>query len=98
MGTHAIGVNNPQAITFHPATGILYAIHDHFSMSNNAALSTYDFTAEMATELCELPFGIVESVGGGNDTYGWGGLAFGPKCSGLFCDGFESGDTSAWTQ
>ncbi|MCP3958821.1 MAG: hypothetical protein GY719_13290 [bacterium] len=95
MGTQSIGVSNPQAITFHPATGILYAIHDHFSASNNAALSTYDFTTEMATELCELPFGIVESVGGGNDTYGWGGLAFAPDC-GIFCDGFESGDTSAW--
>jgi hypothetical protein len=78
MGNHTVGVNNLQEIAFHPETGALYAIHDRFSSSNNAALSTYNFTTEMSTELCELPFGIVETVGGGNDTYGWGGLAFAP--------------------
>ncbi|MFT4541184.1 MAG: hypothetical protein ACI835_003645 [Planctomycetota bacterium] len=79
MGNHTMGVNNPQAITFHPETGVLYSIHDHSAGNNNAALATYDFTAEMATTICVLPFGIVESVGGGNDTYGWGGLAFIPN-------------------
>ena len=82
FGNHTVGVPNLQEIAFHPQTGVLYAIHDHFSLSNNAALSTYNFTTEMSTELCELPFGIVETVGGGGDTYGWGGLAFAPCCSG----------------
>ena len=79
FGNHTVGVNNLQEIAFHPATGELYAIHDHFSQSNNAALSVYNFTTERSTELGELPFGIVESVGGGNDTYGWGGLTFAPS-------------------
>ena len=83
FGNHTVGVPNLQEIAFHPQTGVLYAIQDHFSSSNNAALSTYNFTTEMSTELCELPFGIVETVGGGNDTYGWGGLAFAPCCPGV---------------
>ncbi len=74
MGNHTVGVPNLQEIAFHPGTGDLYAIHDHFSQSNNAVLSVYNFTTETATAWGELPFGIVESVGGGNDTYGWGGL------------------------
>ena len=79
FGNHTIGVPNLQEIAFHPVSGLLYSIHDHFSSSNNATLSTYDFSTEMATELGELPFGIVEQGPCcGNDTYGWGGLAFAP--------------------
>jgi len=79
FGNHTVAVNNLQEIAFHPDTGDLYAIHDHFSQSNNAALSIYKFSTETAAEWGELPFGIVETVGGGNDTYGWGGLAFAPS-------------------
>jgi hypothetical protein len=79
FGNHTAGATNLQEIAFHPLTGRLYAIHDHFSQSQNAALSVYNFTTGMSQELGQLPFGIVETVGGGNDTYGWGGLAFGPN-------------------
>lgn len=79
FGGHGIGVRRLQEIAFHPGTGELYAIHDHFSQSNNAALSVYNFTTEMATEWGELPFGILENAGGGNSTYGWGGLTFAPS-------------------
>jgi concanavalin A-like lectin/glucanase superfamily protein len=79
FGNHTVSVNNLQEIAFHPGTGDLYAIHDHFSQSNNAALSVYKFSTETSDEWGELPFGIVETVGGGNDTYGWGGLAFAPS-------------------
>lgn len=79
FGNHTNGVPNLQEIAFHPVTGLLYSIHDHFSSSDNAALSTYDFSTEMSTELGELPFEIVEQGPCcGNDTYGWGGLAFAP--------------------
>lgn len=72
-------VNNLQEIAFHPNTGVLYSIHDNFSTSNlHATLSTYDFSTGKGTELGELPFGIVEHTCCGNDTYGWGGLAFAP--------------------
>jgi hypothetical protein len=76
-GNSSSGVNNAQQIAVHPGTGVLWGIHDHFSSSNNAALSTFD-AAFRSTEMGELPFGIVESAGGGNDTYGWGGIAFIP--------------------
>ena len=72
------GVPNAQQIALHPATGVLWAIHDHHSTSaNNAALSTFDANFQ-STEMGMLPFGIVETVGGGNDTYGWGGIVFVP--------------------
>lgn len=77
MGNAVVGVNNLQEIAFHPTSGELYAVHDH--SSTNASLSTYNFTTATATELGELPFGITEAVGGGQDTYGWGGLAFAPN-------------------
>ena len=78
MGNATVGVPNLQAIAFHPQTGVLYTLHDHHSTSNNAALATFDFNTVIATELCELPFAIEESVFAGfpNDTYGWGGLTF----------------------
>jgi hypothetical protein len=76
-GNQTAGVTNQQQIASHPESGVLYGVHDHFSSSNNAALSTFD-SLFRSTELGELPFGIVETVGGGNDTYGWGGLAFLP--------------------
>lgn len=90
FGNQTMGVNNVQEIAFHPATGRLYAIHDHYSQSNNAAISIYDFTAQSATQLAQLPFGIVEIVGGGNDTYGWGGLTFAPAA--CFCLGDVNND------
>ncbi len=79
FGNQTVGVPNLQEIAFHPVTGELYAIHDHFSQSNNAALSVYNFTTQMATQWGELPFGIVQTGGIGKDTYGWGGLTFAPS-------------------
>lgn len=79
-GNQVDGVNNNQQIALNPATGELWGIHDHSSTSNNAALSKHDMTTMQATEMGEVPFGIVESVGGGNDTYGWGGLVFRNPC------------------
>lgn len=79
-GNNAHGVNNNQQITLNPATGELWGIHDHFSSSNNAALSKMNMTTMQATEMGMAPFGIVESVGGGNDTYGWGGFVFLNPC------------------
>ena len=78
FGNHTVGVNKLQEIAFHPETGELFAIHDYFSQSNNAALSVFNFTTETATEWLKLPFGIVESLGPLGGTYGWGGLAFAP--------------------
>lgn len=77
LGIITCGVNNLQQIAVHPGTGVLWGIHDHFSMSNNATLSTFDASFQ-ATEMGELPFGIVENTGTGMDTYGWGGIAFVP--------------------
>lgn len=83
-GNATSGVSNAQQIAVHPGTGALWGIHDHFSSSNNAALSTFNASFQ-STELGELPFGIVESGTGGNDTYGWGGIAFVPvPSSGAF--------------
>jgi hypothetical protein len=79
LGNETVGVPNLQEIAFHPQSGELFAIHDHSMTSNNAALSIYNFTTEMSTELGELPFGIVETLGSGGETYGWGGLAFAPN-------------------
>jgi hypothetical protein len=76
FSNHTMGVNNPQEIAFDPDTGDLYTIHDH---SQVAVLSVYDFKTGFATKWGDLPFGIIESVGGGNDTYGWGGLTFAPN-------------------
>ena len=77
-GNGTSGVPNQQQIAVHPATGVLWAIHDHHSTpANNAALSTFDANFQ-STEMGMLPFGIVETVGGGNDTYGWGGIVFVP--------------------
>lgn len=76
-GNAVVGANNRQQIAVHPDTQELYGIHDH---SNKAALTSLSFITGSPSQTfqCELPFGIVESVGGGNDTYGWGGLAFVP--------------------
>lgn len=70
IGGGALTTPNPQATTFHPTTGELYIIHD------SAQITRYAFTTPVTTLTCNLPFGIIESVGGGNDTYGWGGMAF----------------------
>lgn len=71
---------NRQQITVRPGTNEIWAIHDHSPFSSNAALHTVvsPFPTGSNTPICELPFGIVETNGGGNDTYGWGGLAFVP--------------------
>ncbi|MCA9250002.1 MAG: hypothetical protein R3E58_01955 [Phycisphaerae bacterium] len=74
-GSSTSGVTNNQQIAVHPDTGELWGIHDHFSSTNNAALSSFD-AAFRSTEIGMLPFGIVETTGTGNDTYGWGGIAF----------------------
>ena len=78
FGSSTVGVGQMQEIAFHPVTGELYAIHDHSSQSSNAALSVYNFTTATSTEWGELPFGIVENLGPGGGTFGWGGLAFAP--------------------
>lgn len=82
------GVNNNQQIGVHPGTGVIWGIHD---FSFDAALSTFDLDTTAGTQLATLegilPFGIIESVGGGNDTYGWGGIAF-MECKADFdCNG-----------
>jgi Putative Ig domain len=68
--------SNRQQITVRPSTHEVWGIHDHSPFSNNAALYTVVSPFPTGTPICELPFGIVETAGGGNDTYGWGGLAF----------------------
>jgi hypothetical protein len=75
-GLGGMGLEEPQAVAFHPGTGELYSLHDHAIGATNAALATFDFVTGVATELCELPFGIIET--GSNPSYGWGGLAFAP--------------------
>ena len=67
-----------QEIAFHPVTGELYSIHDQgISISNNALLSVFDFTAATSVDWGELPFGIREdSIVSSQSTLGWGGLAF----------------------
>lgn len=71
-GNATSGVTNAQQIGVHPETGVLWAIHDH---SRDAVLSTFNDKFR-STKMGILPFGIIESVGGGNDTYGWGGVEF----------------------
>jgi hypothetical protein len=76
-----VGENNRQQITVDPQKNGLWSIHDHSPDSDNATLAYMDFSTSTPPEQtfrCTLPFGIVEDVGGGNDTYGWGGLTFVP--------------------
>ena len=77
-GNVVSGVPNPQQIAVNPGTGVLWAINDHSQTSSNASLSTFTPATMQSTNAGELPFGIVETVGGGNDTLGWGGMAFTP--------------------
>ena len=79
-GNAVVGANNRQQIAVHPDTQELYGIHDHSPFSNNADLTSLSFITSSPSQTFqrELPFGIVETVGGGKDTYGWGGLAFVP--------------------
>lgn len=82
------GVSNNQQIGVHPGTGVIWGIHDH---SLDAVVSTFalDTTAgtQLSTNMGTLPFGIIESVGGGRDTYGWGGIAFVECRADLDCNG-----------
>jgi uncharacterized repeat protein (TIGR01451 family) len=92
FGNQSVGVSNMQEIAFDPVTGELYAIDDHSSQSSNAALSVYNFTTVTSTEWGELPFGIVESLGAGGETYGWGGLAFAPPPSTEDANSYDFGN------
>ena len=83
------GVLNPQAIAFHPESHVLYGICESGTFSSER-LVTYSAPGMNSTTRCILPFGILENVGGGEDTYGWGGLAFAP-CGNE--DGWEENDT-----
>lgn len=72
------GVNNNQQIGVHPGTGEIWGLFEYGAA--NSVVATYALDtiarAQLATRQGTLPFGIIESVGGGRDTYGWGGIAF----------------------
>ncbi|MFT7518145.1 MAG: hypothetical protein ACI9MC_000272 [Kiritimatiellia bacterium] len=69
-----LGIADPQAVAYHPVTGVLYSLDDHHLGGTDAGLATYDFNALQGTQLCPLPFGVIEP--GATPDFGWGGLAF----------------------
>lgn len=77
LGLITCGVSNLQQIAVHPGTGVLWGMHDGYTSSRQAVLSSFD-SAFQATEMGRLPFGIVEDSPIGAGTYGWGGIAFVP--------------------
>jgi CSLREA domain-containing protein len=84
-GSAVVPGSNRQQIAVNPTTNEIWGIHDDSPLSNNAALYKVGspFPTGNYAPICNLPFGIIETVGGGNDTYGWGGLAFVPDDYGL---------------